>query len=367
MSAVLTSVEQATPDWLTGVLRERGVLSGGRVMSVDSRVSTILNSYSYHLEVSYSADAPADAPRRLFLKMSKEPEWGMEEVAFYRFVQDKRTDLPMLAPCYDAAYSEESGMSHLLLADLSTTHITPVTKAQLLAGETMPSQEHLEQMVDAIADFHAYWWEHPQLGKGFASIRTQLDGADAYRQYTERRKREWSIFTEQAVHLITAEERALYENALSHFAALRDLYLADRFGTMRAVTLSQGDCYFIQFLCPLVPEQDTAYLIDFDSVSANLPAYDLVYMFATFWTPEQRREMGREANLLRRYHNALLAHGVEGYGWHDLMMDYRLCVLYMAFDPVWDQTSGASQAYWLPKLRCLTGAFRDLDCLSLLS
>ena len=38
----------------------------------------------------------------------------------------------------------------------------------------------------------------------------------------------------------------------------------------------------------------------------------------------------------------------------------------MIFDPVWDQTSGASEAYWLPKLRCLTGAFKDLDCLSLL-
>jgi thiamine kinase-like enzyme len=298
--------------------------------------------------------------------MSKEAEWGREEVAFYQFVQDKRVDLPMLVPCYDAAYSDESGMSHLLLADLSATHITPVTRAQLLAEETMPSWEHLEQMVDAIAGFHAYWWEHPQLGKGLAGIRTQLDGVDAYRQYTERRKREWSIFTEQAGHLITEEERALYGKVLSHFADLWDLYLAERFGTMRAVTLSQGDCYFIQFLCPTTPGQDNAYLIDFDSVSANLPAYDLVYMFATFWTPEQRREMGREENLLRRYHNALLAHGVAGYSWHDLMMDYRLCVLYMAFDPVWDQTSGASQAYWLPKLRCLTGAFKDLDCIGLL-
>jgi hypothetical protein len=38
----------------------------------------------------------------------------------------------------------------------------------------------------------------------------------------------------------------------------------------------------------------------------------------------------------------------------------------MIFDPVWDQTGGASEEYWLPKLRCLTGAFNDLDCYSLL-
>lgn len=366
-NSTLTSVEQATPDWLTDTLRKRGVLSQGHVVAVEHSASEAWNSNSYHLEAHYSEDAPADAPRRFFLKMSKEPEWGREEVEFYRFVEDKRAGLPMLVRCYDAALSEEDGMSHLLLADLSATHLTPVTKPQLLAGETMPSQEHLEQMVDAIAELHAYWWEHPQLGKGFATIRKWFDGEDAYEQHTERRKREWAIFSEQAGHLIPVEVRELYEHVLAHFPALWDLYLADRFGPMRGVTLSNGDCYFIQFLCPRQSGEEIAYLIDFDSVSTNLPPYDLMYMFATFWTPEQRKEAGREEKLLRRYHDKLQAHGVSCYSWPDLLRDYRLCVLYMIFDPVWDQTSGASEAYWLPKLRCLTGAFEDLDCLSLLS
>ena len=104
----------------------------------------------------------------------------------------------MLVPCYDAIYSETDGMSHLLLADLSLTHFTPITKAQLLAGDTMPSQRHLEQMVDAIAGLHAYWWEHPQLGEGFTRIRHWFDGEDAYKKHTERRKREWALFLEQA-------------------------------------------------------------------------------------------------------------------------------------------------------------------------
>jgi hypothetical protein len=90
-------------------------------------------------------------------------------------------------------------------------------------------------------------------------------------------------------------------------------------------------------------------------------------MFATFWTSEQRKQHGREENLLRRYHAALQAGGISGYSRHDLLRDYRLCVLYMIFDPVWDQTSGASTAYWLPKLHCLTSAFQDLDCFSLLA
>lgn len=365
MDTALTSVEQATPAWLTGVLRACGLLPVGQVVAVESRVATTLNSYSYHLALRYAEDAPAAAPRRLFLKMSKEPEWGREEMEFYRFVGDQRADLPMLVPCYDAALAED-GSSHLLLADLSDTHYTAVTRSQFLAGDTMPAPQHLEQMVDAIAGLHAYWWEHPQLGHGFARIRGWFDGEDAYQQHTARRRREWALFRAQAGHLIPAAVGELYETVLAHFPALWDHYLAARVGPRAALTLSHGDCYFIQFLCPADPESDHAYLIDFDSVSANLPAYDLVYMFATFWTPEQRSKDGREEALLRRYHAALQARGVRGYGWSDLLRDYRLCVLYMIFDPVWDQTSGAPEAYWRPKLRCLTGAFQDLDCFSLL-
>src|SRR5213596_359563 len=122
MTAVLTSVEQATPAWLTALLRQRGVLrhgrGRGRVVSVQNRASTAWNSSSYHLELRYSPDAPADAPRRLFLKMCKPDQFDPAEVEFYRFVQDKRAALPMLVPCYDASLSVEDGASHLLLADL---------------------------------------------------------------------------------------------------------------------------------------------------------------------------------------------------------------------------------------------------------
>jgi thiamine kinase-like enzyme len=366
MSAVLTGLEQATPEWLTALLWERGVLNCGQVVAVAAQPSTAWNSRAYHLELHYSSDAPVDAPRRLFLKLNLQPEWGREEVSFYQWELSERADLPMLVRCYDAVYSAEDGRSHLLLADVSDTHFTPVTKAQVLAGETMPAHAHLEAMVDAIARLHAYWWEHPQLGHGFARVRHWFDGEAAYRQHTARRHKEWATFQAQAGHLLPAETQALYERVLSAFPELWPRYLVNRFEPRRAVTLSHGDCYFIQFLCPRQAGSGATYLIDFDSVSTNLPAYDLVYMFATFWTPEQRREGEQETKLLRRYHAAMTAQGVQGYGWPELMQDYRLCIMYMMFDPIWDQTSGASEAYWLPKLRCLTGAFRDLGGLSLL-
>lgn len=98
---------------------------------------------------------------------------------------------------------------------------------------------------------------------------------------------------------------------------------------------------------------------------ADSPAIDLTYLCAAFWTPAFRREGGREEGLLRRYHRALLAHGVAGYGWDDLLADYRLALGVMIFLPVWDRTNGSSRGYWWPKLQCLTGAYRDWRCAEL--
>ena len=131
------------------------------------------------------------------------------------------------------------------------------------------------------------------------------------------------------------------------------------------LTLTNGDCYLTQFLCPSDPVS-TAYLIDFQDVSANFGAYDLVYMFATFWTPEQRREDGREQRLLRRYHASLQAGGVRGYSLDDLLIAYRHMIIFMIFDSIWNQTSCSPRSYLWPKLLCLTSAYQDLGCAELL-
>ncbi len=142
--------------------------------------------------------------------------------------------------------------------------------------------------------------------------------------------------------------------------------MAHRVTRLRHITLTNGDCYLTQFLCPKDPASGSAYIIDFQAVSANFGAYDLAYLFPTFWTSVQRREQRREERLLRRYHQTLQAYGVNDYSWDDLLTDYQLMVTFMLFDPIWDQSSGAPQSYWWPKLQCLTGAFKDLNCSYLL-
>ena len=57
----------------------------------------------------------------------------------------------------------------------------------------------------------------------------------------------------------------------------------------------------------------------------------------------------------------------DDYPWEALWVDYQLMVTLMIFDPIWDQTSGASHTYWWPKLHCLTDAYMDLNCAALLT
>src|SRR6185312_4853965 len=103
-----------------------------------------------------------------------------------------------------------------------------------------------------------------------------------------------------------------------------------------SLTITNGDAYFNQFLCPRLPTEGRTLLVDFEEASGNFGAFDLVFLFATFWTREQRQDGNREVRLLRRYHQILTASGVANYSWEDLLSDYRLMLALIVFLPIWD-------------------------------
>lgn len=87
--------------------------------------------------------------------------------------------------------------------------------------------------------------------------------------------------------------------------------------------------------------------------------------FTTFWTRAQRHENDREMRLLRRYRACLTERGITDYSLDQLLDDYRVSIVYMLFRTIWDQTSGASEAYWRPKLDCVVASYQDHECDSL--
>jgi hypothetical protein len=370
MSQVLAATDSVTAEWLTDVLRAAGALPRGAVTAVAERANAAFNSSATHLTLTYSREAPANAPRHLFLKRNIDTAWarasGANEVAFYRVAAPHLAHLPMVVPCYAADYDEPSGNSCCLLLDVSVTHAAPVTRDELIAGQGVPPPVPLAQAVDALAAFHAYWWEHPLLGRiPAAEVTPWYRDAAHYTAHVERRRREWAAFIAAEGAWFPADLRALFEGVVARMPLLWDRFIGPRVTALRGMTLCHGDCYLTQFLCPRDNGDGPAYLVDWQDTGADFNGFDLVHMFG-FWTLEQRQEGGREERLLRRYHAGLLARGVQGYTWEDLLDDYRLMLIILLLYPVWDQTNGSARSYWWPKLERFSAAYRAHDCGALL-
>lgn len=366
MLHALAATDPITPEWLTEALRSAGALPTGAVVACEVGANDAFNSAAAHLTLIFSADAPADAPQRLFLKRNLDVEWATEaardEVTFYQTIAALDMRPPMVIPCYLATFDAQRGASTLLLRDVSATHAPPLTRDDLLAGNGVPDDAALDQAIDALAGFHAFWWERPELGTTFPLAGWYGD-AERFATHVERRRGEWARFIAAEGEWLPDDLRALYEDALARLPGVWESGLGERMTARRGLTLAQGDCYLTQFLIPRAGVSAPTYLIDFQGIGADQPPFDLLHMLVNAWTREQRQRNDRELQALRRYHAGLLAGGVRDYSWDDLMASYRQILAIMLFYPVWDETNGSPRSYWLPKMRCLAAAYQD-HCLA---
>jgi thiamine kinase-like enzyme len=161
--------------------------------------------------------------------------------------------------------------------------------------------------------------------------------------------------------------RRFYERLLGRLPGYFAKKLSPRVSTNRNLTLIHGDTYFCNFLCARIPGTGSAYLMDWQSPSCDLAAYDLVNLLAAFWSHAQRNESSREIKLLRRYYEGLQSRNVRDFSWDDLLADYRNGLVFWVLMPVQDAGDGAGPGYWIPKMRCLMGAFEDWSCWEIVS
>ena len=100
-----------------------------------------------------------------------------------------------------------------------------------------------------------------------------------------------SMFSSGGIGELSPATVKMYETALFRCHHSGTDFSPPRYPVPR-VTLTHGDCYLGQFLCPRNPKAAPTYIVDFGDVSGNFGPYDLVYAFCTFWTRDQRRESG---------------------------------------------------------------------------
>lgn len=353
MTVVVNTASDISPQWLSELLRREGVLNQGRVVGIKiSQARTLLVSTVSHLEVEYSDDAPAAAPVRLFLKVSNQsliPEAGKaeqpKELEFYTSIAKMMPRAPV-PRCYDAAFSTETGGSHLLLEDLSETH-------QELRS---PSLEECGRAIDCLASVHAFWWEHPCLDKTVGRTLSEQEISRIARLSSSN----YSSFAAAQGDRLSPKWQRIYESVIETFprpwACLSNT---------RGLTLTHGDAHMGNFLFPRHGADGRVYLIDWQLWHVHKGPRDLAFMMTLYWEPETRLSM--EQPLLERYHEGLLKGGVKGYEWKDCWKDYRWSAIRNIFIPILHWSRGRTEALWWPQMRRALLSFQDLHCAELIS
>jgi Ecdysteroid kinase-like family len=344
----------ATAEHLTEALCRSGALRAGRVSGV-TIVSSFpkLRSHTFLLRLDYEG-AVGSAPPSLILKMGHLDNAGRpsyanrREIEFYR---DVAPHLPeRLVPyCFEAVESTSSSRWHLLLEDLTDSHFI-ATEWPL-----PPTLEQCESIIQALAHFHAAWWDNALLGAGVGSWHD----ADAFDRHLRAFADELARFTDRFPDIMPPERRDLYRRLLD-----RAPRLLARYHSRRNLTIIHGDAHSWNFFLPKPRGSETVRLLDWESWSIDAATDDLSYMMAMLWYPDRRRRM--ERSLLDLYHATLLDNGVSGYDRQALDHDYRLSALWLITRPVGQAVNNIGPRVWWNNLERIMLAVDDLGCRDLL-
>jgi hypothetical protein len=358
---VISDPGEVSPAWLSDVLRGARVLPSGNVASLSHELILEYNSMIYRLHVRYD-DAPPEAPATLILKL-KEGNGARDELALGRRFDPHRAHLPMLLAWYHAAYSARDDRGHFLMRDLSETHVQTVSVVDATGGRAVPPQAQLERIIDTIAHFHAYLWQHAQL-REMGDIPAAYSSAQNFReQIIAPRQDQLANFIRTEGASVPPEMLQLFEREIAGLPQLYGRWIEPRLNERKGVTLVHGDCYFGQFQCPKAPARDCVYMLDLESAHTFIPGLDLYNLFASFWSRANRHDEDRELRCLTRYHDQLTMRGVRDFDLQLVIKDYRVAIALMVFHPVWDKVVGGSRrAYWWPKMQCLCDAYVDWKC-----
>lgn len=343
----------ADAEYLADVFRRVGAIREGRVRDVAVESSSPqLVSRIIRLRLTYdgTVGGPASVILKIGIPIHRDGPWdiGRREVEFYTQVAPL-TPTGLVPRCFEAVFDSETREWHLLLEDLTHSHVIATP------WPLPPSLEQCERMVRALARIHAEWWDHPRLG---VSVGKRLDNV-AIEELLQRLAGLYKAFADRLGDRLSPERRELYDRFIA--AAPRQFA---RHQSQRNLSIVHGDAHVWNYFLPRDGGDDIR-LFDWDAWRIGLAANDLAYVMATHWYPERRRRLERP--LLDHYHAALVAHGVHGYERSDLQDDYRLAVLLQLMTPVWQAALDLPPVIWWSHFERIMYAVDDLGCRDLLA
>ncbi|MGY5878731.1 MAG: phosphotransferase [Candidatus Thorarchaeota archaeon] len=350
---IITDIEELTPEWLTNIFKNNGYLTQGTISEIVSRHS--LRGLTYSVEVKFSNDAQSEhISSDLVVKMISADDLFLRtrEAKFYSIVSKTMSGMP-ISTCYDAAYSEETGSSHIVLDDFSKTHSQ--------YPEYPPLKQTFEKAIDSLAEIHAFWWDHKKLNE----LSNHSFNYYPMNSFKEEENLRWISEQERFLDLIddkiSESRRKLLETVFSSFPQVAH----ERFKKGN-LTLVHNDAHTFNFYFPQDnPNQNSrALLFDWECWGVGVGCQDLVYMIGLWMYPDYRSLV--EKDLVKHYHNVLSECGVKDYSWEDCWHDYRLFAFLNIFRMVWWWSAKLKTSIWWRGLERALLTLDDLECMDLL-
>jgi len=223
-----------------------------------------------------------------------------------RFYRDFAERVTLPSPrCYASSYDAASGAFLLLLEDLA-----PGVVGDQVEGATL---ETAGLVVDALAEFHARWWNTDDLGSERWLLPPDDVATDFIRLFDEGMpavRRLWGTRYPELTSMVARTRRFLPE-VFEMFAG----------GELpRPYTVIHGDMRLDNLFFP-TEEGGRFAVVDWQGIALGHPANDLSYWLILSLPVVLRRR--HEDTLLARYHRGLVGHGVRDYSLRSVRRDYR--------------------------------------------
>ena len=368
---VITDIEQFTPELLTRIFKNKGYLNNGIVTKIIRRNSLEKSTTNVHfLELIFSNDTPRkDISSNIVVKISKPNAiklnakiMNMHEAKFYNHVAEEINGIPT-PTCYDVAFSEENGLSHIILEDLSTTHIEYDDSSWPIP----PSKLLIEKVVDCLAEFHLLWWDHKKL---------QDLSKNSFVFYTFK---ENSLNEKEIISWFENESRAL--NRMLKFLGYRisdnrkelletvfSIYPQEAYERIKQenITLIHSDAHLGNFFYPkdITNQKSKAILLDWHTWGIGVGCQDLSYLIGLWFYPDYRHLI--EKDLIKRYHSNLIKFGIKDYSWDDCWDDYRFSAFLNLYRIIYWWGHEYTPRFWWGPLERVIFTLEDLNCMELL-
>jgi hypothetical protein len=344
---VVRDPETLSAELLTDILQDRDFLADGHVESVSVSRNVFSGAIGElsRLEVTYSS--PGTLPQTLLIKITKEGlhsehlDRGRREVEFYASTIGSSLAIPI---CLDAQVDPESGHSHVIIEDLSGSHVQTTPPLA-------PSLEHCRSIVECLAGIHAHWWQSPDLGVRLGKPFDQ----DEAESILQRFHRTFPEFMDYIGPSLLPEQRSMYDKiSRSNIVPRRHRRIASG----EHLTVVHGDAHIGNFLLPR--KTGRAVAIDWHNWDLSIGAGDLAFLIAHKWQSKRRSE--HEMLLLRHYHEELMRLGINDYDWDRFWNDYRESVILSTMISVGQFRRKQHPALIWHGLECSSAAYHDLGC-----